>query len=322
MNKCPICGRSVDKEPACPACGFQLSEAAAPQIATPLVTVPPGDATVAPPPNPRTAVTAAELRAAIAAATPKANPAAATAAPDASAAKPGVAPAAPQQAAQPRKSPQRSRMMVALAGGGLAAMVLLVLATRTPATGNEVPANVAPTPVQKPAASREEAPAPQLASDVEPRANWVSHRGRYGADAVVFELAANEDITVRRKRVRPMLAVRCVARTADVYVVTRTAAAFERDTNQHTVEMSFDGGDAITQMWDHSVDHDALFAADSKNLVRKIAGAKTMSFRFSPFNSLPTTVSFPVAGLDAQLESAARTCGLKPAAPPSRRRSG
>lgn len=107
------------------------------------------------------------------------------------------------------------------------------------------------------------------------------------------------------------MAIRCAERVMDLYVMTHSAASFEGTSNQHTVHLAFDGGAAETEKWDHSVDHEALFAPDSDRLVRQIATAKTMTFAFTPFNAAPVFVHFNVSGLETHLTKAARTCGLK-----------
>jgi hypothetical protein len=108
--------------------------------------------------------------------------------------------------------------------------------------------------------------------------------------------------------------------------VTESPASIEDNSNKHTVELAFDGREPLEQKWEHSIDHDALFAPDGRATIRRIAGAKDLSFTFAPFNAPPATVNFRVAGLTAQHKTAARMCGLetaaqaRKAAPPARRR--
>ena len=146
-----------------------------------------------------------------------------------------------------------------------------------------------------------------------------SGHSRDGRDIVTFELAANEDVVVADSRVRPHLGIRCAGRTSDVYVMTHSAARPEGSTRQHTVELSFDDREVLVQKWDHSVDHDALFASDSKALVSQIAGASAMAFTFTPFNEPPVQLRFNVDGFSRHLATAARTCGWPEARPAKRR---
>ena len=137
----------------------------------------------------------------------------------------------------------------------------------------------------------------------------VSGPSRRAGTGVMFELAADEEVDVWRKRVRPVLTVRCANET-EVFVWTQSAASIE-PTGQHTVQVSFDDGGTAAEMWEHSVDHDALFAPNAKGLLHQIAAAHRMSFTFSPFNAPAALVRFSVAGFEEQLKSAAKTCGWK-----------
>jgi hypothetical protein len=134
-------------------------------------------------------------------------------------------------------------------------------------------------------------------------------RSSFGPQAVAFELMANQDVDVWHKRVRPVLSVRCVAKTIEVFVVTGSAASVENQTSQHSVLVSFDAGEEIPQLWEHSIDHDALFAPDGNALAHQIAGAHLMSFTFTPFNTPPALVNFSVAGLDQRLAASGKVCG-------------
>jgi hypothetical protein len=143
-------------------------------------------------------------------------------------------------------------------------------------------------------------------------AGRVSVGGRTQPRAITFELVADKDVAVWQSLVRPVLIVRCQARATEVFVVTNSAASIERDTRLHTVKLSFDDGNELAQMWEHSVDHEALFAPDGTALAQQIAKAKSMSFTFTPFNASPTLVTFSVAGFSGQLQPPARkACGWK-----------
>jgi len=136
-----------------------------------------------------------------------------------------------------------------------------------------------------------------------------SNRGT--VTGVVFELVANEEVGVWRRRVKPMLTVRCESGAPEVFVLTYSPASFESKPRQHTVQVSFDSSPAADQLWEHSVGHDALFALDSREALGQIAAAETMSFTFTPFNAAPATVQFNVTGLRAQMDSAKRCSGRR-----------
>jgi len=205
-------------------------------------------------------------------------------------------------------------VLVVLAMTGMGSLMLLASAMRSPApesnpaapaeTQNAAAPAVAAAPVAVESKVPQDSPATQ---------KWMSSRNPrkagFGAN-VVFELAADGDVEVWRKRVRPVLTVRCASRATEVFVVTDAPAAIEDNSNRHTIKMSFDGRDPIEQKWEHSIDHDALFAPDGRAMIRRIAGAKELSFTFAPFNAPPATVSFSVEGLSAQHKAAVRMCGI------------
>lgn len=216
---------------------------------------------------------------------------------------------APQSVAPGAARPRRYRFSptaIAFTVAGIVALTLLVSATRSPAT---------PPPVQTAGPTdHRPAAAPTAAPAVISVPRWTTTeltRRSHGMSGVMFQLAADESVGVWHQRVLPVLTVQCAAKTVEVYVRTDSAASFE-NTGRHTVRVGFDDGDAVEQIWDHSVDHDALFAPDGQPLLHQIAAARKMSFTFTPFNTSPAVVKFSVAGFDAHLAVAAKRCGSKP----------
>ena len=148
---------------------------------------------------------------------------------------------------------------------------------------------------------------------------WVaSGPSRRAGTGVMFELSADEDVDVWRKRVRPVLTVRCSAKETEVFVVTQSAASIE-PTGQHTVQVSFDDGGAAAEMWEHSVDHDALFAPNGKGLLHQIAAAHRMSFSVlalqcsasaRPFQRGRVRRAVEIRGEDVRLEAIAHARSL------------
>ena len=140
---------------------------------------------------------------------------------------------------------------------------------------------------------------------------WVRNEERGWRSArpgVRFELAADHDVPVWNKRVRPVLTVRCVSGTTEVFVTTHSASSFERDAGLHTVRLSFNDGTDVGEQWQDSTNHEALFAPDGPAIARQIAQARKMSFRFTPFNASSVRVDFSVDGFDEHLVSAAKAC--------------
>jgi len=280
MNHCPSCGQPVEKEPICGSCGYVAIDGHAGRSELTGVTagVRSADAPIAAAPPPTT------------------------------------------HAPTPKRS-HVSVLLVAIAISGVGSLMLLASATRSPdtaSTASPVPAG-ADTPRSPANTTLAGTPAAAPVVDVElqtPRssARWMasplSRRGRAGATGAIFELAADEDIKVWRNRVRPVLTVRCAGKSTEVFVMTHSAASIENNSSLHTVQVAFDAAGPDVQTWEHSVDHDALFAPNGRALARQIAGARSMSFTFTPFNAASAEAHFSVAGFDTQLSSAAaKSCG-------------
>ena len=124
----------------------------------------------------------------------------------------------------------------------------------------------------------------------------------------MFELPADEDVELWRKHVRPVLTMRCAAKTTEVFVVTMSPAMPEGKSNLHTIKVSFDDREPVEQTWEHSVDHDALFSRDGAAMMRQITRAQRMTFSWAPFNAPPAKVTFDVDGFAAHQKTAASKC--------------
>lgn len=223
----------------------------------------------------------------------------------------------------------------ALAVAGV--LVLVVLATMM-AGGREgiekpepaSPSVAASSTVPSPAASNTPAPLP---ADPEPIVDsaspptWIGARratwGRDGSKTIAFELAASNDVGVWMKRVQPLLVVRCLSRTTEVFVATGSAASIEQQDGTHTVHIQFDDAEPVAQPWSDSVNSQELYAPDGVTLARRLAQARTMRFGFTPYNSAPVVAKFDVSGFDQIVGLVAGTCGWRvdDARPAERRRA-
>ena len=230
------------------------------------------------------------------------------------AAAPAVSPPAAPKSVKPvnrsRQSWLTPLLLIFVAGavGSLLALGYVGRESASPSTvrsGPEVPGERRAVPEATAAALPFEPPRGAIVPQ------WMARplrTGRGRVTGIIFELAANEDVAVARRRVLPVLSVRCEAGPPEVFILTHTAASFESYPRQHTVEVAFDAAPAVQQMWEDSVSHDALFAPNGRALLREIVGAKTMDLRFTPFNAQPVIVHFNVQGLAAPLKSAASRC--------------
>jgi hypothetical protein len=134
--------------------------------------------------------------------------------------------------------------------------------------------------------------------------------GSDGSRTVTFQLEAENEVSVWMKRVRPVLAVRCLRRQTEVFIVTDSATSIEVTPDRHTVRVGFDGQPETAEQWLVSEGQGELFAPDAVALARRLAGAHTMHFGFTPFNASPVVLEFDVRGFAGPFESVAKTCGF------------
>jgi hypothetical protein len=198
---------------------------------------------------------------------------------------------------------------LALIGGGsvvVCVMALIVIQSLRPAaspqpiaTPRSTPAPVAAAPVV------ESAPAPTW--DGNRQATWAND----GSRTISFELKATHDVNVWMSRVRPVLVVRCLYRTTEVFVATKSAASIEGQSGSHTVRLQIDDDAELVQQWTDSVSSQELFAPNSVALARRLASAERLRFSFTPYNASPVNAEFSVQGFDKLAALVGNTCGWK-----------
>lgn len=221
--------------------------------------------------------------------------------------------AAPTTPATPQAAAGKSRpwsftiaATVVLATAAIAVMLLAGRpgASQDSAATTAVPAShpVAPPPSSTVSARPGSAPAAKWTGSKKP--GWATD----GSRTITFELAAESYVPVWMKRVRPVLAVRCLGGSTEVFVVTDSAASFEGNTGRHTVRVGFDGGADVEQQWTDSSDYQSLFAPDGEALARRIARSKRMRFEFTPYSAAPVAADFDVRGFDQFIDSVAKVC--------------
>jgi hypothetical protein len=214
--------------------------------------------------------------------------------------------AAPPPSAPPSPAITPRELLLAALAVSVAALITFALLTAgslpaSDATAAEV------TTAQPSSLGPEEAPAVIRTWSAANRTMWVGNR----RNAVAHDVEADDTIRIWMRTVRPALVVRCAGGSTEVFVFTQSAAKIEPRTDDHTVTLSLDGAEAVTELWPDSDDHDALFAPDGAAFARRLAAARTLGFGFTPHNAPPATVTFQVAGLDRALATAARECGWK-----------
>jgi hypothetical protein len=212
----------------------------------------------------------------------------------------------------------------ALAVAGVVAGLAAMLAYGR--TGNVAPAP-APASASPSLAEARNVPAPRPAADAapiiesgpiiesEPSSGWIGPRratwARDGSKTIAFELAASKDVGVWMKSVRPVLIVRCLSRTTEVFVATGSAASIEPQAGSHAVHIQFDDAEPLAESWSDSVSSQELYAPDGVALSRRLVRARTVRFGFTPYNSAPVVAEFDVRGFDQVVGLVAGTCGWR-----------
>ena len=178
------------------------------------------------------------------------------------------------------------------------------------AASNNAPAPAASSTVPAPLPAD---PEPVIESTPPP--TWVgarrATRARDGSKTIAFELAASNDVGVWMKRVQPLLVVRCLSRTTDVFVAIGSAASIEQQVGSHTVHIQLDDAEPVAQPWSDSLSSQELYAPDGVSLARRLARARTMRFGFTPYNSAPVVAEFDVSGFHQLVGLVAGTCGWR-----------
>ena len=203
----------------------------------------------------------------------------------------------------------RNRSMALVGGAGVLACVtaMVVLQSLQPAAS--------PQPIDT---VRPSSPAPVAAAPVvesAPAPMWVGSRqaawARDGSKTISFELQATHDVSVWMAKVRPVLVVRCLYRTTEVFVATQSAATIEGQSGSHTVRLNIDDDREQVQQWTDSDSGHELFSPNGIALVRRLATAQRLRFSFAPYNANPVTAEFAVRGFETLAGLVGNTCGWK-----------
>ncbi len=221
-------------------------------------------------------------------------------------------PQPPTAPSQPPTRPVSLWFVMAIAVMGVLAGAIAVVALKSSAPDQAAPVNRSSTIPSETAPDGASAPSDATVVPATVTPKWTGGiRRERGRNVAVYEVEANNEVPVYGKVVRPLLTVRCVAGTTEVFVLTQSASALESNDGRHTVKVGFDAGGDVTERWLASADYDALFAEDGVAAARRMRGARTMRFNFTPFNGAPQTARFDVAGFDEIAAKLTQTCRWK-----------
>jgi hypothetical protein len=207
----------------------------------------------------------------------------------------------------------RLTVMIVGAAGAIAGIVLVLTLSSLRGDPPLQTASAA-SPAAAPARTSPPAPAPTVVESG-PVPTWTGQRNAAwandGSKTITFELKAVRDVPAWASRVRPVLAVRCLSRATNTFVVLGTSAKFEDDDFRRTIRVQWDDGPETVQQWEISNSAHELFAPDGVAFVRQLAKANRLRFGFTPFNAPPVTAEFAVQGFDQLASLVAKTCGWR-----------
>jgi hypothetical protein len=224
---------------------------------------------------------------------------------------PGVTPA------KPKKGRSRNVVLASAAIGAAAVVLLAAILVVHLANGNaQVSASGDATVTVSATSASVAAPGRVTQPDSTITPKWARTRQSQwatdGSRTIGFEVEAERDVPVYMDHVRPVLAVRCISRQTEVFVVLRSAPSIERGTDTHTVRIALDDQPYVEERWLDSSDMHALFSPDGKEFTARIAAAHRLRFGFTPFNAAPAIVDFDVHGFDGPLAAMAKVCAPAP----------
>jgi hypothetical protein len=210
--------------------------------------------------------------------------------------------AVPVQAPQPGLKRRELLMVVTAVVFGGTIMLALLRASGDPAS-SAASTPAATASVKSPAAAPATAAARQTWSST--NREWIGNQRK----AVAFELLSDNKVQVWQRHAQPILVVRCRSGRTEAFVYIESAAQMETEDENHSVRLRFDGGTESTERWADTDEHDALFAPDGGAFARRLLGAQTLQFGYTPHNAARVVANFQVSGLDALIKPAAKQCG-------------
>ena len=166
-----------------------------------------------------------------------------------------------------------------------------------------------------PAVTTATKPGSPAVAESSPAPTWTGARkaawARDGSKTITFELQATHDVPVWMSRARPVLVVKCLSRSTQVFVILGSSISFEEDAFKRTVRVQWDDGAEMVQQWQASESGQELIVPDGVAFVRQLTHVNRLRFGFTPFNAQPVTVEFAVQGFDQLAGLVASTCGWR-----------
>lgn len=129
-----------------------------------------------------------------------------------------------------------------------------------------------------------------------------------GKKSAYLYLAAADSIPGMIGEVTPAMLIRCQGGRAELLVNTELMVESDIWSNTGKVRVKFDEQQPAVQRWSVSTDHQALFAPNTSQLIKRLSTTQVFLFEFTPYNKGAHIVKFNVAGLDTQIGKVAEAC--------------
>lgn len=126
---------------------------------------------------------------------------------------------------------------------------------------------------------------------------------------VILSRGADEEVSTRFSKVRPMLIFRCQKSKLDGYINVRSSVDFDYRSYTTNVRLRFDDSPARRESWGVSDDRDALFAPNATTFLRSLLNAASMQFEWHQLAGGPTVARFTRDDLEAHAARFANKCG-------------
>ena len=127
--------------------------------------------------------------------------------------------------------------------------------------------------------------------------------------SVYLSRGADEEVSVRFSKVRPMLIFRCQRDKLDAYINIGSSVDYDYQTYSTNVRLRFDDNLARRESWGVSDDREALFAPNPTLFLRSLLNAASMQFEWRQLGGGPTVVRFTRGDLEAHAARLANACG-------------
>ncbi len=129
-----------------------------------------------------------------------------------------------------------------------------------------------------------------------------------GKKSAFLYLASEDSIPGLIGEVTPTMIIRCQGGRAELLVNAELTVESDIWSNTGKVRVKFDDQPPAVQRWGVSTDHQALFAPNTSQLIKRLSTTQVFLFEFTPYNKGAQVIKFNVAGLNEHIDKIAEAC--------------